>query len=253
METVKRNITDREIYITLLCTIGKIIPKDVIKYIMWFNKDGEDNLIDVKFSIGIKKIFKEYNIPLHGTISTVKFISSLMNALIEKIIRHSIILMEHCRTHTITSREVQNSIRCIGSGMCREFIHAGTVAVTRYNANRCEKEDDEDRKSKKITSTEKQELPDTEKKKRVRLVNVIRTKTEPSKVEKMMRHYIKEYDTSLRLSVGGTIYLTAVIDIIIHQIIEGAINLHGSLCTEHVINSMKSDIDIKTIYYELFI
>jgi histone H3/H4 len=284
MEILRDKIDTREIYITLLITFKNVLPCDTIKHIVLLSKDKSKAELTLRYKLKFKRrvCVSEYNprykesksdsdikpkskprnitfdkgikrmckflAPGSNIISSggIKTLNLFISTLIIKMTLKSIILAQHGRRITISSRDVQSCVMIVCSEkFARELVYEGTKAVTRYNAHVANKPSPRKKESK---------IPS----KREYLVDMIGTRIEPRKVERIMRQYIRDKnvdeDMNIRMGIGAAIYLTAIVNKTVERIISFTNkSTSGNISTQSIINACKNDNELKYLYYELFI
>jgi len=229
MEILRNNIITRELYVML----SGIFPKEIIDQIIFFANlhSSQKKSLNIKFNEQIKKGKNMYRPDDTISNGAIFVLNDFIDALISKMIRYSVVLTEHMRQRTITSRTIQNVVKILTHGEYKKnLVLNGCYMVTRYNACICENGRLE--KGKRIS-------------------DVIGTFIGPAKVEEIMRYNINKNRS--RISKGAIIYMTSVIDYITKDIIKSSKNIAGIICTENVIDAVKCNHDLKSLFHELYI
>lgn len=228
METLRKNIIAREIRITLLCMFYDILPIDIINIIIQFTDLNKKKSESIAFDFQIKKAKNLLRPNDNISNGAIKILNNFINAIIAKFIEKSMTLTEFMRQKTISSRTIQAVVRLLTSGKYqRKLVSLGTRMVTIYYANICEGE------------------------KRQNIANTIGTIIGPARVEKTMRINLNNDYFQFRITNGAPIYLVAVIDNIVKNIIK--ISGNNTIYTDDIINAVKNNSDLKSLYHELFI
>ena len=233
METLRKNIIAREVHITLLCMFDNVIPKDIINVILQFAGLYEKSK-NITFDSQIKKARFLLRPDDTMSIGAINVLNDFINVLIAKFVAKSMTLTEYMRQNTISSRTIQSVVRLLTSGKYeRKLVSQGTMIVTKYNANTSERSNEEKRQIKRLN-----------------IANIIGTFIGPARVEKAIRSNLDNDYFQFKISKGASIYLTAVIN----QVVGDIIKMSGNdICTNNIINTVKNNYDLKSLYHELFI
>lgn len=257
MEQLKLAINNRQTYITMTLTLRNVLPPELIKYIMSFipykqinyPKTFNKDVHEIMEIINIKE--KIFNGDIKLTIGAYNIINCLIISYISKITDMSILLSQHARTKTITSREIQSATRMLGNNqLCKYMVSSGTKAVTIYNATLSDVEP-------------KQEICDAEEThsghKRQSVKQKCGSKLNPTKILSFIKLYTNDnfhliYD-KMRIGEGAPVYLAGCLDEIIKLLIISSRRgqILGEICTESVLNGLKNEESLKKLFFELFI
>jgi len=146
------------------------------------------------FSTYFPKILKNSHPLLSLSTASKKELDRFVFAFLKEYIRVIVVMMEHARLRTISSRDVQTATRVLLENKIAKFgVSAGTKSVTKYTSF------GGDKKSKSTSTAKKSGL----------IVS-------PSVVEKLMRNY----KTDVRIGDTAAVYLTGVIEYLLLEILE---------------------------------
>ena len=156
------------------------------------------------FDTYIKRVLKS----VHPDAQITKFALDQLNdfaiVITKEICKTSVDRLIISNKETVTSREIQHSIRAILPGeLCKHAVSEGTKAVTKYDARKCEKEINKDKKKTSIPT------------RKCSIAGVIMP---IPRFEKYFRHYFT------RIGEGGPIYCAAVVEYLLAEILELAGN-----------------------------
>lgn len=162
-----------------------------------------------------KKNFKNFDTYIKRVLKSVHFDAQITKFALDQLNDFAIVITkEICKTsvdrliisnkETVTSREIQHSIRAILPGeLCKHAVSEGTKAVTKYDARKCEKEINKDKKKTSIPT------------RKCSIAGIIMP---IPRFEKYFRHYFT------RIGEGGPIYCAAVVEYLLAEILELAGN-----------------------------
>jgi len=238
MQTLKNKINSREIYITMRSIFKNVLPRDMIDYIHSYIK-GDYKMIYENFDRSIKEISHDMNYKF--TKGGYDIINCMIYAFVIKIVNMAININYHCKKYTITSREIQTSMRLCSHNdtkLLKLIISNATKSITMYNAEYAGN-NIKTRRNTKIDSN---------------------LKLYPTRIESIMRQYIKQYNNDnsehVHLGIGAIIYLTGVLDIIVQKLIISSSQHKTSknlISFDSVIKGCNDDQSLKLLFYELFI
>jgi histone H3/H4 len=211
----------------------------MINHIFSYLKIQTPNIKYEKFNKGIKEINnKKYKL----TGGAYHILNMLIFSFTTKITDSCVNIVQYNRHKTITSREVQSIIRLLPKfdiKLVGLMVCGGTQCITSFNAEYDGEYDNNKKKKRNIKKDSNSKLY-------------------PRKVEKIMRKYIAaDKDISdMRIGIGGPIYLTGALDVIVNELIVGADKYKTSknvINIDSILNACKNNISLKLLFCEAFI
>jgi histone H2B len=161
------------------------------------------------FYLYLKKIIKDRNSQARVKTDVLKNLNDIIISFIDNVAHKVVLLIEHSRHRTITSRDIQTYVRLFFPGELRkQAISQGTIAVTKFTASlesakQKKQEEKKNQISKRFSSSDKAGLIFS-----------------PSRVNNYLRHYVPNYKLDARIGKGCIYYLTAIIEYLMLEIFD---------------------------------
>jgi len=176
------------------------------------------------FSIYIKKILTQVHPDLKLSKEVKIFMNDLLATFLNQFIHDTVILMDHNRSKTLSSRDVQSTVRLFFVGtIAKHAVSEGTKVVTKF-----------------VSFVKKQKQ-----KKRISNAKKCHLIIPPSRIRTVFEIILPEYTHNTRISFTAPVYLAAVTQYFIAELMELSGNVANKNqksiihidCLKHVIQN----------------
>ena len=150
------------------------------------------------FHVYIYKVFKQvYPNGLKLSKDAKSALDKFIHLFLRHFVLHAVIMAEHARKKTLSSRDVQSAtLVSLTKDLAKHAVRAGTEALTRYTGFH-------PTSKKPVSSAKKAGLV-----------------VPPPRIETLLRQFAKEYHPHMRVSETSAVYLAAVVEYLLAEILE---------------------------------
>ena len=188
--------------------------------------------MSIKFDSYISKIEKQVHPDLILSIGARSKLNDFVNVFVKDFVKYLIIFTDHAKKKTIAPREVNSTVRTLIRGeLAKHAVSAGTKAVTKYT----------------LFSPHSKENRTTDAVKAGLVIPPIRIRT-------IIKDNVDDYKLNTRLSETTSVYLAAVVEYLLMEILELSGNIakkegKNKIIFEYIEKAIQNDKELKKTFY----